>query len=57
MTIPDQFRQALHRALEVMPVKKAVKKLITDNPLIYSYDLAARVIGIEENKLRCKVRK
>lgn len=57
MTVPDQFRQALHKALEEMPVKAAVKKIITENPLIYSYDLAARVIGIEENKLRCKVNK
>jgi hypothetical protein len=40
-----------------MPVNEAVRDLIKGNPLLYSYDLAAQVIGIEENKLRCKTRK
>jgi hypothetical protein len=57
MTIQEQFRQDLHRKLEGMPVKEAVRDLIKGNPLLYSYDLAAQVIGIEENKLRCKTRK
>jgi len=41
MTIQEQFRQDLHRALEGMPVKEAVRDLIKLNPLLYSYDLAA----------------
>ena len=57
MTIQEQFRQDLHRALEGMPVNEAVRDLIKGNPLLYSYDLAAQVIGIEGNKLRCKTRK
>jgi len=57
MTIQEQFRQDLHKALEWMPVNEAVRDLIKGNPLLYSYDLAAQVIGIDENKLRCKTRK
>jgi hypothetical protein len=57
MTIQEQFRQDLHKALELMPVNEAVQEMIKGNPLLYSYDLAAQVIGIEENKLRCKTRK
>jgi len=57
MTIQEQFRQDLHKALDAMPVNKAVQNLIKGNPILYSYDLAAQVIGIEESKLRDKTKK